>query len=912
MSLTTFKNNYLFLNKTAKPVAQGSFCTLAAALQVLMDSIYEVIFEDTLAGYWDWNIPKHTEYLSPTFKSMFGYEDHELENKPETWQELIFPEDLDLVLKNFEEHVATKGEVPYRNEVRYKHKDGSTVWVLCTGRVVEWDGDKPVRMVGCHFDITKQKETEAALKRTQELLNKTNETAQVGGWEVDLLTQSISWTKVTKQIHEVGEDFVPNMETAIDFYKEGQCRDAITKAVDDAIKKAIPFDLELRIITAKGNERWIRTIGQPEYEKGKCVRLYGAFQDITEKKRTEEELKLSEVRFEEAFEYSAIGMALVSTEGKWMRLNKRVCDTVGYTNDELLNMTFQDITHPEDLDNDLKYVQELLDGKIEHYQMEKRYFHKKGHIVWVLLSVSLVRSENGEPLHFISHIQDITEEKNTTEQLFKANQNLTALYNAMSQVSVISTDYKGVIKFFSKGSEALLGYKAEEMIDKQTPAIVHVKEEVEAQGQRLTKEFGKPISGFDVFVEYPKRGRHFSREWTYVRKDGTKFPVQLVITSIKNTKGEIDGFLGIATDISDIKNAQKALALSERKYRAIFENVQDVFFQTDYDGIVTEISPSIERYSGNKPSEVIGSHVSDFYFNPDDRNVLMEELKRTGNVNDFEIRMKDVEGELVYVSVNAHTMFDEDGKVLGVEGSMRDISDRKQKEIELKDTMDIVGEQNTRLFNFAHIVSHNLRSHTGNLELLLTLLDEAPNKEEEETYLEHIRGVSKNLTETIAHLNEVVSIQTNINQQRKKINLHDYVDNVLKILTADIKRKDALVSNHVPDDMVISYNEAYMESILLNLISNAIKYRSPERQPVVTIETREVEDAIELYVSDNGLGIDMKRHGDKLFGMYKTFHGNEDAKGVGLFITKNQIESMGGSIEVNSKLGVGTTFKVTL
>lgn len=877
-----------------------------------MDSIYEVIFEDTLAGYWDWNIPAHTEYLSPTFKSMFGYEDHELENTPETWQELIFPEDLDVVLKNFEEHVATKGEVPYRNEVRYKHKDGSAVWVLCTGRVIEWDGDKPVRMVGCHFDITKQKQTEARLKRTQELLNKTNETARVGGWEVDLLTQTISWTKVTKQIHEVDEDFVPDMDTAIDFYKEGACRDAINKAVDEAIKKGTAFDLELQIVTAKGNVRWIRTIGQSEYEKGRCVRLYGAFQDITEKKKTEEELKLSEVRFEEAFEFSAIGMALVSTEGKWLRLNKRVCETVGYTNEELLKMTFQDITHPEDLDLDLKHVQALLEGKIDHYQMEKRYFHKNGDTVWVLLSVSLVRSQSGEPLHFISHIQDITEEKNTKEQLFKANQNLTALYNAMSQVSVISTDYNGTIKFFSKGSETLLGYKAEEMIDKQTPGIVHVAEEVAEQGEQLTKEFGKPISGFDVFVEYPKRGRHFSREWTYVRKDGTKFPVQLVITSIKNTKGEIDGFLGIATDISDIKNAQKALAESEKKYRAIFENVQDVFFQTDYDGLVTEISPSIERYSGNKPHDVIGTHVSEFYFNPDDRNLLTDELKRTGKVNDFEIRMKDVDGELVYVSVNAHTMFDDNGKVLGVEGSMRDISDRKQKEIELKNTMDIVGEQNTRLFNFAHIVSHNLRSHTGNLELLLTLLDESQNEEEEETYLEHIKGVSKNLTETIAHLNEVVSIQTNINQQRKEINLFDYVQNVLKILTADIKRKEAIVKNNVPKELVINYNEAYMESILLNLISNAIKYRSPDRQPLVTIETIERDEQIVLYVSDNGLGIDMKRHGDKLFGMYKTFHGNEDAKGVGLFITKNQIESMGGNIEVDSQLGIGTTFKVTL
>ncbi len=132
--------------------------------------LYDIL-EATLAGYWDWDIPAGEEYLSPAFKRMFGYEPDELPNVPETWQRLIFPEDLPGVLEVFDRHVESRGAEPFYNEVRYRHKDGSTVWVICAGRVIEWTEDgRPRRMVGCHVDITGRKEAEAALHRSTRLL----------------------------------------------------------------------------------------------------------------------------------------------------------------------------------------------------------------------------------------------------------------------------------------------------------------------------------------------------------------------------------------------------------------------------------------------------------------------------------------------------------------------------------------------------------------------------------------------------------------------------------------------------------------------------------------------------------------------------------------------------------------------
>jgi PAS domain S-box-containing protein len=137
---------------------------------------FKDIFESTLSGYWDWNLADNTEYLSPTFKRMFGYQDHEMENSPEAWQRIIFPEDLPGVLEVFDRHVKSRGKAPFFNEIRFRHKDGGTAWVICAGRVVEWSNEgQPLRMVGCHVNISERKRAETYHDMGREILNVLNE-----------------------------------------------------------------------------------------------------------------------------------------------------------------------------------------------------------------------------------------------------------------------------------------------------------------------------------------------------------------------------------------------------------------------------------------------------------------------------------------------------------------------------------------------------------------------------------------------------------------------------------------------------------------------------------------------------------------------------------------------------------------
>jgi signal transduction histidine kinase len=160
------------------------------------------------------------------------------------------------------------------------------------------------------------------------------------------------------------------------------------------------------------------------------------------------------------------------------------------------------------------------------------------------------------------------------------------------------------------------------------------------------------------------------------------------------------------------------------------------------------------------------------------------------------------------------------------------------------------------------------------------------------------------------HLNEVVNINTNVNLVIKPLNLNNYVDKAKEVLSEQILLNEVTFITNIPENATINYNSAYLESILYNLISNAIRYRHHQRKPIISIKLYKEKDKDVIEISDNGIGIDLVRNADKIFGMYKTFSTNSDARGIGLFITKNQVDAMGGSITLDSIPNVGSIFKI--
>jgi signal transduction histidine kinase len=227
-----------------------------------------------------------------------------------------------------------------------------------------------------------------------------------------------------------------------------------------------------------------------------------------------------------------------------------------------------------------------------------------------------------------------------------------------------------------------------------------------------------------------------------------------------------------------------------------------------------------------------------------------------------------------------------------------------------KRLLALTNQQNARLQNFAYIISHNIRSHSANLTALVDLLQAATDESQATMFLQMLKTSTDKLADTIVNLNEIVTATSIGPQVKETRHLYQEVSRTLEALNVLLHQIQVTVSIAIPEEITVQVVPAYLDSILLNLFSNAIKYRSRSDTLRLDLGCYREEDYVVLTITDNGQGFDLVRNQNKVFGMYKTFHHNEDARGLGLFITKNQVEAMNGKIEVNSAVGVGSTFKV--
>jgi signal transduction histidine kinase len=283
-----------------------------------------------------------------------------------------------------------------------------------------------------------------------------------------------------------------------------------------------------------------------------------------------------------------------------------------------------------------------------------------------------------------------------------------------------------------------------------------------------------------------------------------------------------------------------------------------------------------------------------------------------GRPFDVDIQMETGKGNLMWAKMKAVAQIDEYGKCFVVKGIVQDISPSKQNENDLKSSLNFVSNQNKRLENFAHIVSHNLRSYIGNLQIMVNLHKETNNVDEQVEIFSHIKTISTTLSAMIEHLNEIVQIDLEKNETKTIIEFELLFKSIINALQSNIQSADAVVEYDFSKCPTVKYLPAYLESIFHNLLTNAIKYRHPERQVVIKCVSKIEDNDIYIIFEDNGMGIDLDKYGSKIFGMYETFHRIADSQGIGLYITRNQIEALGGTISVESTVDVGTKFIIKL
>lgn len=445
-----------------------------------------------------------------------------------------------------------------------------------------------------------------------------------------------------------------------------------------------------------------------------------------------------------------------------------------------------------------------------------------------------------------------------------------------------------------------LEFSEEELIDKKIKSLIHPEDVLE--DSRLFKLF---ING---------EIREITNEKRYVGKTGRIKWGSVTITPLWKGDEEPANHIIILEDSTERKAAAQVLIESQQRIQSLINTIDGIVWESYLENLEPIfISEKVQDILGYSVEEWMSTGNSwNTHLHPDDRERMAAYLAANISKNkqlDASYRMMAKDGSVVWIR-DIVTVINEAGKPSKLRGIMIDITTQQQAEVALNNSFNLVTEQNKRLLNFSYIVSHNLRSHASNMQGIIGLIENASSPDERNEMIQLLKTVAENLNETLLNLNNVVNIQSSINIVVEALNLNDYIKKTLDTLNAQVLSKGITVINKVPENIFVNYNRAYLESILLNLISNSIRYSDLTRKPNITLSFSEENNQQVLIVSDNGIGIDLKKNQDKLFGMYQTFNGNPDARGYGLFITKNQIEALGGKIEVESELDKGSTFKV--
>lgn len=609
--------------------------------------------------------------------------------------------------------------------------------------------------------------------KISEELYKTSETvARIGSWEADLVNNRLYWSDMTKNIHEVPLDYVPSLETGINFYKSGYSRDKITQCVEEGILTGKPWDVELQIVTQNGRVLWVHAKGNADVIEGKCVRLYGTFQDIDDKKRSALAYQKTAERLALATAKSGIGIwefDLINEEVYW---DKTLCNVFDY---------------------------QVEEGDIFDYW--KKFVAK------------------GELKKIYETIENATPENNKYDATY----------------------------IFSKPN---LGIKW-----------------IKAAGTIIFDEFGEKVK-----------------------------------------------VVGVSEDVTAFKQTQMKLNTVEKSMETTFTNSAVGMALVDTNGKISQVNKALCNSIGYKESELLDSNIRTLMF-PEDVPARREKIDRLieGEHDSYqeEIRLLSKNGETVYNILNVTSHKNLHGFVTHLIVQLVDITSMRQTKLKLENLLDISTKQNESLINFAHIVSHNLRSHASNLTMITGLMiDNDIEPAEKEQTLHMLQDASISLNETIYHLNEVVQVKVNANVNLKRIPIYEQIQSVVQSLSALLEKNAIFLSICCEPEVKVLGVAAYVESIIHNLMTNAIKYRDKSKNAFVKVNVTNTAQKVKLSVEDNGLGIDLKKHKSKLFGMYKTFHNHPEAKGVGLYIVKNQVEAMGAKIKVESELEKGTTFIV--
>ena len=493
--------------------------------------------------------------------------------------------------------------------------------------------------------------------------------------------------------------------------------------------------------------------------------------------------------------------------------------------------------------------------------------------------------------------------QNTNTEIKESNERYDIVAKATSD-TIWDWKIKEDTLIWNKGIQGIFGYNSEDVgkTSKWWFDRIHPEDSIKMSIKLYS------------FIE--QKSDKWQDEYRFKCADGTYKYVLDRGFLVKDNEGNATRMIGAIQDITKQKEEEQRLKLLE----TVITQTKDAVIITESEKtstaipIIVYVNPAFSEMTGFDTNEVIGKTPVVFMGKKTIKNdiVNLSKALRTKSEFQFETLNHKKTGEDYWVKITMIPITNEEGEHSHWISIQREITEEKRQEKEKEQLIRELTQNNKDLKQFSYITSHNLRAPLSNLTGLLNIIEDIPVENQE--LKEILNGFSTSthlLNETINDLVKVVIIKDNPSIDKEEVLIKDVFESVFNQLSYLISLHKPILKIELEKVTIMNINKAYLESILLNLFTNAIKYRSPKRTLRVFVSSKEVGDEIILVFKDNGIGIDLERNRDKIFGLYQRFHNYPDSKGLGLYLVKSQVESMNGKIEVESEVDKGTTFTIT-
>ncbi|MGK5077073.1 PAS domain S-box protein [Janthinobacterium sp. HLX7-2] len=563
---------------------------------------------------------------------------------------------------------------------------------------------------------------------------------------------------------------------------------------------------------------------------------------------------------------------------------------------------------------------------------ELTYIRQDGSRFPAVVSVTALRDDQDAIIGYLLIGTDNTARKLAEDALLKAGALQNAIFNS-ENFSSIATDAKGVIQIFNVGAERMLGYTAAEVMNKITPADISDPQEVITRAKALSVELGTAIlPGFEALVFKASRGIEDIYELTYFRKDGSRFPAVVSVTALRDAQNTIIGYLLIGTDNTARKRGEAEQLKTDQRLRdqqfytrSLIESNIDALMTTDPRGIISDVNKQMEALTGCTRDELIGAPFKNYFTDPARAEETITRVLQEGKVTNYELTAHARDGKETVVSYNATTFYDRDRNLQGVFAAARDVTDRKQFEkmlqennLELVSAKATAEKANLAKSDFLSSMSHELRTPLNAMlgfAQLMDASDPAPEPKQKKA-IGHILHAGWYLLRLINEILDLATIESGkMAMSQESMSLTSVLKDCHAMILPQAQKRDIqMVFPRFDEPFSICGDKTRVKQVIINLLSNAIKYN--QVGGVVIVQCLMMPDVgrVRMSVKDTGAGLTQ----EQMTQLFQPFNrlgqeaSTEEGTGIGLVVTKQLVQLMGGTIGVESSVGTGSTFWIEL